>query len=296
MRLEPFTPPVPKKGELLVRVRAAALNAMDAGIRAGRLKALTGKRFPRGLGHDLSGIVEATGPGVTRIEVGDEVVGFAAFKTAGAFGELTIVAEEACAAKPAGLSFEEAATLPVPAGAAFQALVVNGNLKAGQSVFVTGCLGAVGRSAVQIALARGATVTGSARDTAADEARALGVGTVVGFDVAPSALAGRFDVVLESSGKLSYNDAKVMLKPGGKVVDVIPTPAKYLRAALTRRYTVQATKNDPAQLAEILDLAAQGRLRLPIERTVPLDQAVAALTDHELHPAPGRGKLVITMN
>lgn len=296
MRLEAFTAPAPGRGELLVRVRAASVNPMDSGIRKGRLKSMTGRAFPRGLGHDLSGVVAAVGPGVTRLHVGDEVVGVAGMKASGAYGELAVVEETTCAIKPAGLSFEEAATLPVPGGTAFQALVQNGGLTAAQSVFVTGCLGSVGRSAVAIALARGAKVTGSARDTAADEARAIGVETVVGFDFDPKALAGRFDVILESSGRLPYADGKVMLKRGGKFVDIIPAPAKFLRAALPGPYKVQATKNAPDLLAQVLDLAARGKLRLPIERTVPLEEAVPVLTDYELHPAPGRGKLVITMN
>lgn len=296
MRLEEFVPPAPGKGEVLVRVRAAAVNPMDAGIREGRLKTVTGTSFPRGLGHDLSGVVEAVGPGVTRLQVGDEVVGFAGIKTSGAFGQLAIVKEQACAVKPAGLSFEEAATLPVPAGAAYQALVHNGHLRAGQSVFITGCLGGVGRSAVAIALAHGAKVTGSARDTAADQARAIGVETVVGFDIDPKGFRGQFDVILESSGKLAYADAKLMLARGGTFVDIIPSPAKFLRSALPGPYKVQATRSDPAQLMAILDLAAQGKLQLPIERRVPLGDAVAALTDYELHPASGRGKLVVTMD
>ncbi|GAB3930568.1 NADPH:quinone reductase [Microlunatus endophyticus] len=294
MRLEEFDVPAPDKGEVLVRVRAAALNPMDAGIRRGALKAMTGKSFPRGLGHDLVGVVEAVGTGVTRFRVGDEVVGCAGMKTSGAYGELAILEEKACALKPAGLSFEEAATLPVPAGTALQALIGNSHLNAGQSVFVTGCLGAVGRSA--IALAHGARVAGSARESAADDARAIGVETVVGFDFDPKDLAGRFDVILESSGKLDYSEGKVMLKKGGTFVDILPSPAKFARAALPGGYKVQVTKNDPDDLAEVLDLAAQGKLQIPIEQTVPLDEAIAALTEWETHPESGRGKLVITID
>lgn len=296
MRLETFTPPTPGKGEMLVRVRAAAVNPMDGGIRMGRLKALTGSSFPRGMGHDLAGVVEAVGPGVTRLHVGDEVVGFAGMKSSGAFGERVVVEAKAFVKKPENLSFEQAATLPVPAGTAFQALVQNGRLKAGQSVFITGCLGAVGRSAVAIALARGASVTGSVRGPAAAEARALGVGTTVDFDFDPKTLAGRFDVILDSSGKLAYADAKSMLKPRGTIVDILPfPPVKYLRAALSRHYKVQATRLVPGQLEAVLDLAAQGGLELPIERMVPLAEAVEALTDFELDNRSGRGKLVVTM-
>jgi NADPH:quinone reductase-like Zn-dependent oxidoreductase len=153
---------------------------------------------------------------------------------------------------------------------------------------------------VAVALDHGASVTGSARSTAADQARALGVDTVVDFDFDPGTLGGRFDIILESSGKLAYACGKSMLKPGGTFIDLIPSPVKFLRSALPGHYKVQATKNDPAQLEEVLKLAARGRLQLPIERTVPLADAVSALTESltefELNPKPGRGKLVVTMS
>jgi NADPH:quinone reductase-like Zn-dependent oxidoreductase len=295
MRLETFTVPTPGRHEVLVRVRAAGSNPMDGGIRRGRLKSLTGNAFPRGLGHDLSGIVEAVGAQVTRVHVGDEVLGFAGMKSSGAYGEFAIVDDDSCAIKPATLSFEEAATLPVATGTAYQALIKNGRLKAGQSVLITGCLGAVGRSAVAIALAHGATVTGSARSTRADEARAIGVSTVIDYDFDPKALTGRFDVILDSTGKLPYADAKAMLRPGGTIVDIIPSAAKFVRALVRRSYKVQATRSDPAQLDAIVDLAARGLLRLPITETVPLDRAVEAITRHEADDRPGRGKLVVTV-
>lgn len=295
MRLEEFSTPNPGKGEVLVRVRAASVNPMDAGIRRGRLKSLTGRSFPRGLGHDLAGVVEAVGPDVARLRVGDDVVGFAGMKVSGAIGEFAIVEEQAATVKPAGLSFEEAATLPVPAGTAYEALVVNGHLQPGHAVFVTGCLGAVGRSAVAIALAHGASVAGSVRDPAASAARALGVQEVVGFDFDVPTQHGKYDIVVESSGRLAYRDARSMLKRGGVIVDLIPSPAKFLRSALPGPYKVQATKGDPAHLDAVLRLAADRALQLPIDRTVGLADAVAAITEYENNTQPGRGKLVVTM-
>jgi NADPH:quinone reductase-like Zn-dependent oxidoreductase len=128
------------------------------------------------------------------------VLGAASLRKAGAFAEMVTADQKQVVKMPAGLSFEEAATLPTVGVAALQALIDKGELTAGQSVFITGCLGGVGRTAVQIARMRGASVAGSCRDSATAEARALGVDPVVGFDFDPAPLKGRFDLILDTAG------------------------------------------------------------------------------------------------
>ncbi|MET7671037.1 NADP-dependent oxidoreductase [Micromonospora luteifusca] len=294
MRLEDFEPARPGKGEVLVRVRAAAVNPMDAGIRAGRLKMVTGRKFPRGLGHDFSGVVAAVGDGVTRIRVGDEVVGGASIKGAGAFAEMVVAEEKGVVKKPANISWEEAAALPTPALTAYQALVNKGRLTTGQSVFVAAALGAVGRSAVQLALTMGASVGGSCRGSAVQEARDLGVSPVVEFDFDPARLAGRFDVVLDASGKLPLTSAKTLVKSGGHIIDIHPAPAKFVRAALPGPYEVLVASAVPADLEQVVRAAARGALRMPIAATVPLGEAIPALTEFERRSGPRGGKLIIT--
>lgn len=295
MRLEDFEPARPGKGEVLVRVRAAAVNPMDAGIRRGRLKMVTGRKFPRALGHDFSGVVEAVGEGVTRVRVGDEVLGGASVKGAGAFAEMVVAEENGVAKKPTNISWEEAAALPTPAVTAYQALVKKGRLKAGQSVFVAAALGGVGRSAVQLALMMGASVSGSCRGTASQEARDLGVSPIVEFDFDPTKLAGRFDVVLDASGKLPLRSAKTLVKPGGHIVDIHPAPAKFARAALPGPYEVLVTSAVPADLEQVVRAAEKGALRMPIAATVPLGEAIPALTEFERRVGPKGGKLIITV-
>src|SRR3954452_4148058 len=146
MRLEEFEPGRPGSGEGLGRVRAAAANPMDWGIRNGGMKMVTGRRFPRGLGNDFSGVVEAIGDGVTRLSVGDEVLGGTPLKTSGAFAEMVIAEEKGVVKKPAELSFEEAAAIPTVSLTALQAVLKKGKLQPGQSVFINGCLGGVGRA------------------------------------------------------------------------------------------------------------------------------------------------------
>jgi len=279
---------------VLIRMRAAAANPMDVGIRSGKLKMVTGRSFPRGHGYDFSGVVEAVGPGVTRMDVGDEVFGSAVFKLAGAFAELVVTEERNLMHKPTGLPFEEAATLLTPVMTAYQAVVSKGNLQTGQSLFVHAALGAVGRSAVQIAKARGAEVSGSVRPGSQDQADALGVKNVVPFDFDPLPLRGQFDLVLDSAGKLPLGTARRLLAPGGRVLDIHPTPAKFLRSRMSRDYVVVVAQPDADDMEAIRRYAESGVIRQPIGRIVPLSRAIEALTEQERNPGPKGGRLVIT--
>jgi NADPH:quinone reductase-like Zn-dependent oxidoreductase len=296
MRLEDFEPAPPGAGEVLVRMRAAGANPMDFGIRAGRMKMVTGRRFPRAMGYDFAGVVEAVGDRVTRLRVGDEVLGGPTMKSAGAFADVVVAQEKRVVKKPANLSFEDAAALPTVGVTALQALMTKGNLQPGQAVFVHSCLGGVGRSAVQIALAHQATVAGSCRGTARSEARDLGIDPVAGFDFDPASLAGRFDLVVDAGGKYSLpvKAARTMLKPGGRIVSVAPTPANLARSFLPGPYQALVTQPVTEDLEEVVRAASRGALRLPIARTVPLSQAIPALTELEQGGTAKRGKLIIT--
>ncbi|CAL9401313.1 NADP-dependent oxidoreductase [Streptomyces sp. enrichment culture] len=294
MRLEDFEPARPGSGEVLVRVRAAAANPMDSGIRSGAMKMVTGRRFPRGLGHDFAGVVEAVGQGVTRLAVGDEVLGGASIKASGAFAEMVLAAEKGVVKKPANLSFEEAAAIPTVSLTAFQAVLKKGRLQSGQSVFVNGCLGGVGRAAAQIALAHGAAVGGSCRDTATHVARGLALDPIVVFGFDPRTLSGRFDLVVDTADMLTMDAAKTMLKPGGRIVGIHPTPANIAKSALPGPYNVLIARPITADLEEVARTAGRGDLRVPIARTVPLTEAIKALTELEREGTPKGGKLIIT--
>jgi NADPH:quinone reductase-like Zn-dependent oxidoreductase len=294
LRLEDFEPARPGKGQVLVRVRAAAANPMDWKIRNGDMKLMTGRNFPRGVGHDFAGVVEAVGQGLTRLRVGDAVLGAASIKTAGAFAEMVVADEKAVVKKPADLSYEHAAALPIVGLAALQALTDKGKLQPGHAVFIHGCLGGVGRAATQIASARGASVAGSCRSTATREAHDLGIAPIVEFDSVPTTLKGQFDIVFDTAGTLAPKTARMLVKSGGRIVDIVPTPAKLARGALPGPYQVVMAKANPADLEELAQAAGQGKLRLPIAQTVPLTEAIQALTTLETNHTPKRGKLIIT--
>jgi NADPH:quinone reductase-like Zn-dependent oxidoreductase len=233
LRLEEAKQPDPERGQIRVRVRAAAANPMDWKIRRGEMRMLSGFRFPRGLGHDFAGVVEAVGPGVERLKAGDEVLGVTSINKAGAFAEFLVADEKNAALKPSSISFEQAAALTLVSVTAWNALVAKAKLRAGQSVFIIGCLGGVGRSAVQIARMLGADVAGSCSASGREEALALGVGEVVdyrAFNIAP--YRHRFDVVFDTGCAVAEpvrRDAETPRhvaahRPHARQVDRLPAP------------------------------------------------------------------------
>jgi NADPH:quinone reductase-like Zn-dependent oxidoreductase len=294
--LEDADIPTPGRGQVLVRVRAAAANAMDWKMRRGEMRAMTGSRFPRGVGHDFAGIVERVGVGVTRLRVGDQVLGAAPLQQAGAFAEFVIAHEQSVARKPDDLTFAEAATLPVAGLTAYQAVITAGRLQSGQRIFINGCLGGVGRVAVRVAIGAGASVTGSCRSGSDADARELGVETVVAFDFDPAPLAGRFDVVFDTAGTLPFATARRMLRPGGRIIDIVPSVAKFARSILPGPYTAFMGRPDRDDLQHVADAAARGDIATRISRTVALADAIPALIDLENAATSGGGKLVITID
>jgi len=178
--------------------------------------------------------------------------------------------------------------------AALQALTDKGKLQPGQAVFIHGCLGGVGRAAAQLAALRGASVAGSCRSTATHDANVLGIAPIVEFDFEPTSLRGRFDIVFDTAGTLPLKTARTLLRPGGHIIDINPTPAKLARGALPGPYQVLMTKPNPADLEELARAAGRGKLQLPIGRSVPLTEAIEALTALETNRTPKGGKLIIT--
>jgi NADPH:quinone reductase-like Zn-dependent oxidoreductase len=289
LRLEEFTLADPGPGQILVRVKAAAANPMDWKEFKGEMKLMTGRKFPRGLGHDFAGIVEAVGPHVTRFKVGDAVYGAAGLKVAGAFAEALVTDDKTVFLKPPPLSFEEAAALTIVAATAWTALIDKAKLQAGQQVFIAGCLGGVGRIAVQIAGIRGAEVTGSCSASRRNEALALGIQEVVDYRAfTANTYRGCFDVVFDTHGALSLSECGTLLKRGGVALHIVPTPLKMLVSMLSGRH--QAVMAHPA--LQCVEAIEQGKLTPTIGRIVPLSEAISAIIELEKTSSPS-GKLVV---
>ncbi len=293
LRLEEVPTPEPARNQARVRVRAAGANPMDSKIRRGEVKMMTGNRFPRGLGHDFAGVVEAVGSEVKRLKVGDEVFGATTLKEAGAFADVVITSEDHILPKPTSVPFEQAGAMTITSVTAWTALVDKAKVRAGQAVFIAGCLGGVGRAAVQVALLRGALVTGSCNADRRDEALALGVREVVdyrGFHAA--AYRGRFDVVFDTNGALSFPDCGVMLKTGGVSLHIVPTPLKMLQGLISPKHKVVFANPKADSLAGLLAAIAEGKVTAEIGRVTPLSEAIPAILELETTGSP-KGKLVI---
>lgn len=293
LRLEDFEPRRPGPREVRVRVHAASANPMDWKIRSGTMQMMTGSTFPRGFGTDFAGVIEAVGTNVARLRVGDEVLGGATLQEAGAFAEVVIAEQTAVVKKPSAISFEQAAAIPTVGITAFQTIIREGMVSTGQAVFVHGCLGGVGRAAAQLARAQGASVAGSCRPDATEEARALGIDPIAGFDFDPDRLSRRFDLVLDTAGTLSAKAAGTIVKCGGRVLDINPTPAKFARAAIPGPYRVMIAQAVTADLEAVAEAAGQGILQASIGRIVSLPDAIAALTELEVSHSPRNGKLLV---
>lgn len=293
LRLDEVALPDPRKGQVRVRVRAASFNPMDGKIRRGEMKYLSGSRFPRGLGHDFAGVVEAVGPTVTTFKPGDEVIGVTSIPRAGAMADYVVADAPNLWLKPPSVPFVEAAALTIVGLTAWRALVSKAKVSAGQTVFINGCLGAVGRCAVQLARQRGATVVGTCSASALEEARSLGVGESVdyrGFDV--RSFERRFDAVFDTVGSLTLHQCDVMLKPGGVSLHIVPTPGKWIRSLVSTRHHVVFGNPTPESWAGVTEAAEHGVLAPKIGRAVPLSEAIPAIAELERTGSP-KGKLVI---
>ncbi|WP_371676551.1 NADP-dependent oxidoreductase [Streptomyces sp. NBC_01276] len=284
--------PEPGMGEVLVRVHAAGVNPVDWKTRE------SGGLIPWGpvpaVGWDVSGTVEAVGPGVTLYRVGDEVYGMPRFpQQAGAYAEYVTAPARHLARKPASLSHVEAAALPLAALTAWQALVDTARVSAGQRVLVHAAAGGVGHLAVQIAKARGAYVIGTASAGKHELLRGLGADEVIDYRTTDfeDAVAD-VDVVIDAMGGDHGERSLKVLKPGGHLVtlpgpDGIPADPRGVHASWV------LVEPDLKGLEEIAALVERGLLKPLIDTVLPLEEAAKA---HEIGER-GRttGKIVLTV-
>lgn len=274
--------PVAGKGQVLVRVHATTLNSGDARIRGSRFppgfavpaRLALGLRRPRRpvLGVVYSGVVEAVGPGVDGVAVGDEVCGMTGARM-GAHAELAAVRADRLCPKPAGVSHEQAAAILFGGSTARHFL--RDLVGPGRRVLVNGASGAVGSAAVQLAHLAGSHVTAVCSDRNADLVRSLGAEEVVDHARHRVAeLTGRYDVVLDTVGNLDRRSGRRLLGTDGVLVLV----AAGLAETVLARGNVRAgvSSEDPENFAWWLERIAAGELRAVVDRTLPLADIVEA--------------------
>lgn len=275
--LSPISP-----DEVVVRVAAASINPVDWKIRAGEVRMMSGSNFPRAMGTDFAGTVEAVGSRVSHVKPGDAVVGAASLKVSGAFAPKVITAKSYVVKKPDSLSFAQAATLPVVGVSAWLALVKFARLARGQRVFINGAMGAVGQAGVTIAGGLGAEVVGRVGPRFLNDALSQGMTQVLDYtQPLPEDLRGTFDVVLDCNGSLSPEEQSWLIKPSGKIVDIVPSQPKIIRALFSRSRKVIFADPKAGNLQAVVDLAAAGKLSIAVAKTVSLSDAPEALATLE---------------
>ncbi len=294
MELEP--PPVAPDAVLL-RVKAAALNPVDVGIREGRLAGAFPHHFPVILGWDAAGVVEKVGPAVTWFKPGDRAYGYCRRHELeyGTYADYVTVPEGFFAHMPDDMTFEQGAALPLAGLTAHQGLEILG-LRGGEYVFVTGGAGGVGHMLVQLAVARGARVAATASPNHHEFLRELGAEP---FDYHDPQLLERWrewtggrgaDAAFDAYGDESQEQAFSVLRKGGRIVS-IRTPPEPRESIETAYEFVRPSGYDLGE--HITPLFEEGALRPHIQQTWPLEQAADAM--EVLEGGHVRGKLVLTL-
>lgn len=280
--------PVPRRGEILVRVMAASINPRDWKVLDGsyRFKGMLGP-FPIVLGSDFSGVVVAVGEGVSRFSLGDEVFGMQS--RLGALAEWIAVPESLVALKPPEISHLAAAAMPCAGLTAFQSLVRIGKLRSGQAVLVNGASGGVGSFALQIAKALGARVTAVASGRNAEYCKSLGADVVIDRTTTQfESIAREQDIILDAVGSSSFPKSKSSLTTSGHYITTLPN-TEILNATLAtsalsiggiipmRRCHMVLVRSAPRDLSALASLVVSKEIKSPISGTFSLAEAGRAL-------------------
>jgi NADPH:quinone reductase-like Zn-dependent oxidoreductase len=316
--LQPADRPSPelRDDEVLVQVHAAGVNLLDSKIRNGEFKLILPYHLPLVLGHDVAGVVAKVGPRVRLFKPGDEVYARPDDFRIGAFAEYIAVKEESLAIKPAALTMEEAASIPLVGLTAWQALIERANLKKGQKVFIQAGSGGVGTFAIQLAKHLGATVATTTSSANIDLVKRLGADIVVDYrkDDFETVLQN-YDVVLHSQDAAALEKSLRVLKPGGTLISISGPPdppfakrigapwfvnlvvrllSSGVRRRATRRgvtYSFLFMRASGHQLREITSLIDAGAIRPIVDRVFPFESTNEALAYVETGRA--KGKVVV---
>ncbi len=308
LRIEEVELPVLGEQDVLVRVQASSANPWDWHFIRGepwfmRLGpgGLRGPKYPIP-GGDLAGIVERVGADAGPFAVGDEVYGF----SHGAFAEYTAVRHDRLALKPANLSYEEAAAVPLVAATAIQGLRDVGGVKTGDKVLIIGASGGIGVFAVQLAKAWGAEVTGVCSTGGIDLVRSLGADHVIDYTTDDYTRGDdRYDVVFQLGGTASPGALRRLMAEHGRLVQcagdgnrAIGPVWNIIRAKISdpfvsQRLRLVSTVEDTRTLDELRGLLESGSLRVVIDRTFPLEQAGEAV--RLVEEGSPRGKVVVSV-
>jgi NADPH:quinone reductase-like Zn-dependent oxidoreductase len=307
-----------REDDVLVRIRAAGVNALDSKLRNGEFKQILRYRLPLILGHDVAGVVVRVGSRVRRFKPGDEVYARPADGRIGAFAEFIAINEADVAIKPKALTMDEAASIPLVGLTAWQTLIERANLRQGQKVLIHAGSGGVGTFAIQLAKHAGATVATTTSTDNVDLVRSLGADIVIDYKKEDFADVLRdYDVVLNSLDKVTLVKSLRVLKPGGQLISISgPPDAAFARSigaswvlriimgvlsygitakAKRRhaRYSFLFMRANGGQLAEIASLIDEGIIRPVVDRVFPFASTKEAMAYVEGGRA--KGKVVVSL-
>lgn len=271
LQLAEVARPIPGNGEVLIAVKAAALNPVDSKIRNGYLKDVVPVVFPYIPGFEAAGVITAVGEGVGSVKVGDEVITRVPFGRGAAYAEYMLAGENEVVPKPTGLSFTDAATLPIAAGAAYTVLFKVAQIQPGWTILILGAGGAVGRFAVQMAQRAGATVidyktTGPVKDA---------------------------DLALDFAGLPAQNDLWTSLKTGGQLLSTVMPPDPEKAAFYHVNASFVFTAPDPETLATVAAMAERGEIKTAVGKVLPLSEAAEA--QRLMDEGSVKGKIVLSV-
>jgi NADPH:quinone reductase-like Zn-dependent oxidoreductase len=309
LHLEEVEKPTPKEDKILVQVHAVSVNAYDWHLLTADIFLV---RFMGGgvlkpkntiLGADIAGRVEAVGKNVTRFQPGDEVFGDIAGSGNGGFAEYVSAPENVLVLKPANLSFDEAAAVPMAAVTALQGLRDQGHIQPGHKVLINGASGGVGTFAVQIAKSFGAEVTAVCSPRNLDQARSIGADLVIDYTQEDFTQKGqKYDLILAVNGYHPISAYKHALAPKGIYVMAGGTPAQIFQAMLLgpwmsiigdKKMGGVSAKSSQKDLVFLKELLEAGKVKPVIDKRYPLSETAEAL--RYLGQGHARGKVIITV-
>lgn len=292
LRVENAPAPTPKTGEVRIRVHAAGVNPIDWKIRTGRLQRSYSVPLPYIPGRDVSGTIDALGSGVTSWKVGDEVVALA---DGGGFAEYVVVAEGDVARKPARLTYEQAAGIPVASLTAWRTLIETADVRKGQRVLIHGGAGGVGSIAVQLAHWRGAHVIATASERNHEYLKSIGAAEVIDYRTTRfEDVARNIDVVLDTVGGDTLARSPAVLRREGMLLTIVGRPDAQVCSERQIRCPNWSAKNPTyagEQLEQLGKLFDAGDLKMTLDAVFPLDDANKALALSETGRA--RGKIIV---
>lgn len=292
IHMESVEIPTPAPDEVLIQVGAASINPVDYKIREGQFPPVQADQLPLTLGRDLAGIVQAVGSGVSNVRKGDAV--FSMVGADGSYADYALVKASYVASVPPKLDFATAASVPLAAQTAWQALFDHGKLQAEQSVLIHGASGGVGHFAVQLAKAAGATVYATASAENLEFLRSLGADLAIDYEAQHfEHICQDIDLVVDLVAGETQERSWAVLREGGRLVSTLSEPTSERPEAQGKIGTFFLVEPDGEQLEKIARLIESGQVRPVLSKTFPLEEVAEAQDFLEHSHVKGKVVLVV---